>query len=416
MKRTIRAAALLLAVILLVGLPVSVLASDSDDAAETLNALGLFQGTGNGYELDREPTRAEALVMLIRLLGREEEALAYAGTCPLTDVAGRWMAPYVGWAYECGITKGVSDTSFDPDSAASGKMYAAFVLRALGYREEAGDFAYNDAVSAAAELGLAPAAGYRFRFVRGDAVLMSCLALGAGCKDSEQLLLEKLVEEGAVSPEAAEKTGILPPVWPEDAVTVTVACVGDSLTEGLMAANPAAQSYPSVMARLTGGLRAVTENYGHSGACVDPDDSFFQALPYVGTEEYAASVETQAEVVLLMLGTNDAFWSPNRDLFEENFTALLRTYMDLPQAPRVVVVLPPHIFFEMAGQNYNDSLEELLVKERAAAEELGLPVIDAHSFNEGQSDMFVDGIHFTVEGYALLAETIYSQLCEILGK
>ena len=136
----------------------------------------------------------------------------------------------------------------------------------------------------------------------------------------------------------------------------------------------------------------------------------------MGTEEYAASVETQAEVVLLMLGTNDAFWSPNRDLFEENFTALLRTYMDLPQAPRVVVVLPPHIFFEMAGQNYNDSLEELLVKERAAAEELGLPVIDAHSFNEGQSDMFVDGIHFTVEGYALLAETIYSQLCEILGK
>ena len=28
--------------------------------------------------------------------------------------------------------------------------------------------------------------------------------------------------------------------------------------------------------------------------------------------------------------------------------------------------------------------------------------------------MFVDGVHFTVEGYALLAETIYTQLCAIL--
>ena len=89
--------------------------------------------------------------MLIRLLGKEGEAGAYAGDCPLRDVAGRWMAPYVGWAWEAGITKGVSETAFDPDGAARGKMYAAFVLRALGYSEEAGDFTYNDAVAAAAE-------------------------------------------------------------------------------------------------------------------------------------------------------------------------------------------------------------------------------------------------------------------------
>ena len=32
---------------------------------------GLFQGTQNGYDLDRTPTRAEAAVMLVRLLGKE---------------------------------------------------------------------------------------------------------------------------------------------------------------------------------------------------------------------------------------------------------------------------------------------------------------------------------------------------------
>ena len=638
MKRKTRFAALLLAAMLLLGLLMSVQASESSDAADTLNALGLFQGTGNGYELDREPTRAEALVMLIRLLGKEAEAKAYAADCPLRDVAGRWMAPYVGWAYANGITKGVSDTAFDPDSAASGKMYATFVLRALGYSEEAGDFTYSEAVSAAAELGLASADGYKGDFLRGDAVLMSCLALSAPCKGGDQVLLAKLVEEGAVSSEAAEKTGLLPPVWPEGAVTVTVACVGDSLTygmgtddpvkqsyptqlgritgpyrfvteryghsgatveydnflsyaktaeyadslnteaelvllmlgtndtifaqnrenfprdfekmvqtyldlpqhprviillpphffsdgpmyadssknleeiikiekavaeemglatidvygftegrfdlspdgvhftaegyqllaeflyenlsallegkeptpvtpkeeiaetepeieelpfdgptytvacvgdsltEGLMSEDPATQSYPSVMAGLTdGGIRFITENYGLSGACVDPDDSYFFALPYNGTEQYAASVQTEAEIVLVMLGTNDAFWSPNRDIFEQNFTDLLQVYISLPQAPQVVAVLPPHVFFEMNGLDYNDNLAELLEKEKAVAQELGLPVIDAYSFNEGQSDMFVDGIHFTVEGYALLAETIYTQLCDILA-
>ena len=89
-------------------------------------------------------------------------------------------------------------------------------------------------------------------------------------------------------------------------------------------------------------------------------------------------------------------------------------YPDVSDAPQVIVVLPPHTFFEMAGVNYDDYLEELIAKEKTVAENLGLPVIDARSFNEGQADMFVDGIHFTVDGYALLAETIYTQLCAIL--
>ena len=57
-------------------------ASDSEQAAaEELYDLGLFKGTGNVggkpvFELERTMTREEALVMLIRLLGKEKEALA----------------------------------------------------------------------------------------------------------------------------------------------------------------------------------------------------------------------------------------------------------------------------------------------------------------------------------------------------
>ncbi len=48
-------------------------ASTYEDYAECLSDLG-FCRTGNGFELDRAPTRIEGLIMLIRLLGAEEEA------------------------------------------------------------------------------------------------------------------------------------------------------------------------------------------------------------------------------------------------------------------------------------------------------------------------------------------------------
>ena len=36
---------------------------------------GLFRGSDKGWELDRQPTRAEAAIMLVRFLGLESEAL-----------------------------------------------------------------------------------------------------------------------------------------------------------------------------------------------------------------------------------------------------------------------------------------------------------------------------------------------------
>ena len=55
----------------------------NDDAAEAANVLyelGLFQGTGTDadgkpiFDLGRTPTRHEAVTMLVRILGKEEEA------------------------------------------------------------------------------------------------------------------------------------------------------------------------------------------------------------------------------------------------------------------------------------------------------------------------------------------------------
>ena len=83
--------------------------SEANTAAQALYEMGLFQGVGkneNGtpnFDLDRTPTRNEAVTMLVRLLGKEQEAKNGTWETPFTDVAD-WAKPYVGYAYTNGLT------------------------------------------------------------------------------------------------------------------------------------------------------------------------------------------------------------------------------------------------------------------------------------------------------------------------
>ena len=88
--------------------------------ADALYDLGLFQGAGTlpsgkpDYRLDRTITRAESIVMLLRLLGEADEAAAAKDTTPFTDLKGHWAASYIACAYEKGYTNGTSSTTFSP--------------------------------------------------------------------------------------------------------------------------------------------------------------------------------------------------------------------------------------------------------------------------------------------------------------
>ena len=87
-----RFTALLIACAALLACTGGALAYDADKAltqAEALNALGLLQGTNNGYELDRAPTRMDSLVMLLRMTGVESNARFFEGEHPFVD-APHW--------------------------------------------------------------------------------------------------------------------------------------------------------------------------------------------------------------------------------------------------------------------------------------------------------------------------------------
>ena len=117
--RSVVAGALLTA-----ALSASALAADFTPCADTLHSLGLFEGTERGYALDRAPTRAEAAVMLVRLLGHEADAEALTYTAPFTDLAA-WEQPYIQYLYENGLTQGTSASLWSPEDKCDAQMYAA---------------------------------------------------------------------------------------------------------------------------------------------------------------------------------------------------------------------------------------------------------------------------------------------------
>lgn len=212
-----RIAALLLCAALFLGMVPAASAAESGRAAETLYELGLFQGVGKDdagkplFDLERTPTRAEALVMLVRLLGKESEAKAWPWKHPFTDVEP-WAEPYVAYAYENGLANGTTATTFGGSAPADGNTYLTFVLRALGYQDKAGatapDFTYSGAVAFAKSVGLTEQS-YGEGFSRGDVAVVSLAALTQSVKGENVTLMDRLAREGAVSRAVAEEKGLL---------------------------------------------------------------------------------------------------------------------------------------------------------------------------------------------------------------
>jgi hypothetical protein len=166
-------------------------------AAERLKALGLFQGAGTNpdsntkFDLARAPSRIEVLIMLIRLLGREGEALSGNWTHPFTDVP-EWADKYVGYAFENKLANGSSATTFGT-GLASCQMYLTFVLRTLGYSDVGGaDFTWDKPEALALSVGIMPEEVHAENFLRADLVLISEAALSAKLKNSRDTLLDTL--------------------------------------------------------------------------------------------------------------------------------------------------------------------------------------------------------------------------------
>lgn len=181
--------------------------------AQELYTIGILRGDGAAFNLDRIPDRLQACVMVVRMRGEEDAALAAyeAGeiTCPFTDISENesWAKPYLAWLYDKRITLGIGDGKFG-NGDCSAQMYVTFMLRALGYTdvsvtEETVDFTFDDALSFAYEKELWNTSFGEGAFCRGTMAAVTYQTLAAACKASDISLLTTLVNSGAVDKDAA---------------------------------------------------------------------------------------------------------------------------------------------------------------------------------------------------------------------
>ncbi|MEG1683517.1 MAG: S-layer homology domain-containing protein [Oscillospiraceae bacterium] len=191
-------------------------------AATALQQLGLFRGTGVGYgggfDLHLAPTRVQALIMFIRVLGEEDAALAYTGGTPFRDIKkGSLSEHYVGYAFAKGYSNGCTKTEFLPDLPVTATQYTEFLLRALGYSKPGGGDLTGTLQKAVASGVLTPgeqALLEREPYLRAQLAYQSYYALAATLADGSGTLQQKLIADGIFTAETAAAATIQTPRLP----------------------------------------------------------------------------------------------------------------------------------------------------------------------------------------------------------
>jgi len=190
-------------------------ASDSDDAnydyALKLKELGIFVGSDKGFELNRVPTRIEGIVMLVRLLGKEKEALTLSNNSTVFKDVPDWARGYVNYAKAKGLTNGISATLFGSNDSMDATQYVTFLLRSLGYSDAKGDFVWSKSLDKGKSIGLISSTStYTNKtFIRSHIAKLSYDALTTLYKNSNTSLAQYLINLGAINEATAVAIGVV---------------------------------------------------------------------------------------------------------------------------------------------------------------------------------------------------------------
>lgn len=191
-----------------------------------------------------------------------------------------------------------------------------------------------------------------------------------------------------------------------------VICVGDSITYGQgVLGSRKTDTYPAILADLLGDDYK-TINYGLCNRTLLSTGN----MPYTNEKFAEESLAEDAEIVIIMLGTNDSKpdnWNPKQ--YENEYTTFVQNYQNMAGSPKVYIMLPPRVFIE--PENTGDCNNTILTEEvipaiKQVAEQTGAQLIDLYSLTEGHAEWFADGLHPNAEGNKAIAETIYEKILD----
>jgi len=189
------------------------LAPEYGTSAIHLYELGVFTGSDKGFELERAPTRLEGLIILIKLLGEADNITSYSGwNSPFEDVP-EWGNDWVTYAYNEGLTTGVGSSKFGSNDLMQAKSYMTFLLKALEYDPNSGEFSWETSLDKAHEIGMINLEEKitleTQPFLRDHVAYLSEKALMQNLKGQSVTLAEHLVFNRAIERQSAEKIGLI---------------------------------------------------------------------------------------------------------------------------------------------------------------------------------------------------------------
>jgi lysophospholipase L1-like esterase len=179
---------------------------------------------------------------------------------------------------------------------------------------------------------------------------------------------------------------------------IRVACVGDSLTQST--------EYPYDLWNLLGNQSYSLRNFGAGSTTV----SLQSETPYMNTSVFQDALTFQPNIVIIMLGTNDA--QPSLHKFNTSFVGdymkIVSAFQALSSDPEIWVMLPPPIISNQYGKMDSAYFEHTIIPSiEQAANEANVPIVDVFSAFANHEDYYRDGVHVNNKGAKLIADTIY---------
>jgi lysophospholipase L1-like esterase len=181
---------------------------------------------------------------------------------------------------------------------------------------------------------------------------------------------------------------------------IRIACVGDSITGGTQ--------YPADLWMLLGSENYTVGNFGVGGSTAALDSW----NPYINSSAFQEAKEFQPNIVIIMLGTNDAnpLIRPNNGSFVNDYIKLVEEFQALSSNPKIYLVKPPPIFSNGTTPSAEYFRDNIIPTIEQAANQTNLPIIDVYSALANYSKFFHDGVHPDEQGAILIADEIYKAI------
>ena len=136
----------------------------------------------------------------------------------------------------------------------------------------------------------------------------------------------------------------VPPITPAPAAKV-VACVGDSITAGYLSS--CGLDYPHQLQSMLGSGYAVT-NFGVGGQTMfKPSHQVGREASYWNRPQYHQALNSSADIIVLMLGTNDAKadrWAKWGNVFPSDYQDMIASFQAMKSKPKIYLMVPPPLY------------------------------------------------------------------------